>query len=482
MKFIKAHLAELISLIVTAVGLCVYCFWLFGRELRTVPGVAASVLCFGAYIIVLLLCIPGAIRFFSGRKETVPVDLLGERSLRRKNLHPAFRIFATVFVSRLLVLLAAYVVFTAVHGYYGSIFTTLKAVWYKTDTDIQHYINIAENWYSTSFPDALTLVFLPLYPMCMRAASLIIPDTFLAGMALNNLFSSAAGIVIYELALCDMGRRSSRFAVFCAFALPAAIFYTVPMSDALFLLLSSGCLLAMRKRSFLWAGVLGALASFTRSLGLLLVVPYAAEALAYCAEVYRTEREAEESDAGRSFAKRVAVLALCGLLICLGFAVYLLINKLIWGDWLKFMQFQRDNWYQTPGWFFSTADYQTEEMIKRLAEGDAETALGLWLPNLLYIFGALAVFVATARELRTSYVLYFAAYFAVSIGATWLLSAPRYLTALAVLPIAIAKLCESKDDGRGISRARAKSAAVAVVFIVAQAIYLVMYVMRYKLY
>ncbi len=482
-SFFKAHAAEFISFAVTAAGLCAYCLWLFRKEGLGIPGAAASLLCFGAFMVALLLAVPGAVAFFSGREQACPAELLGERSRLRSRLHPAVRIFLTVLASRIIVILAAYAIYTAVNGYSGSVFSTMKDVWLKIDTDIRHYISIADEWYSTEFPQAWTIVFLPLYPLCMRAASFIVGDTFTAGVILNLLFSSAAGVVLYELALCDMGRRSSRFAVFCAFALPAAIFYTVPMSDALFLLLSSSALLAMRRERFLWAGVFGALASFTRSLGIVLAVPLAAEAVRYCVVFFRNEAEREGRRQARGkLVKKAVLLALCCLLVCVGFFAYLLINKLLWGNWFKFMELQKQNWYQSLGWFFNTANYQTEELIYRFSTGDVQTAFGLWLPNLLYIFGALAVFVATARELRTSYVLYFAAYFAVSIGATWLLSAPRYLTALAVLPIAIAKLCESRDDGRGLPRARAKAAAVSAILIVAQVIYLVFYVMRYKLY
>ena len=68
--------------------------------------------------------------------------------------------------------------------------------------------------------------------------------------------------------------------------------------------------------------------------------------------------------------------------------------------------------------------------------------LGLWLPNLLCIFGSLAVMLFGAKRLRPSYTAWFIAYFVVAIGATWLLSAPRYLAALIPLPMALSSLSE----------------------------------------
>ncbi len=120
-------------------------------------------------------------------------------------------------------------------------------------------------------------------------------------------------------------------------------------------------------------------------------------------------------------------------------------------------------------------------LVSSLGKETADV-LGLWLPNLLFTFGALIVFVASARVLRPSYSLYFAAYFAVSCGASWLLSAPRYLTALVVLPLALAQLCESRDDGVAIGRARTKTTIVTSALIIGQMAYLLMYILDYSIY
>ena len=71
---------------------------------------------------------------------------------------------------------------------------------------------------------------------------------------------------------------------------------------------------------------------------------------------------------------------------------------------------------------------------------DPTTVLGLWLPNLICIFASLAVMLLAAKRLRPSYTAWFIAYFVIAIGATWLLSAPRYLAALLPLPLALSSL------------------------------------------
>lgn len=483
-KPFKARLPELISLATALAVLAMFVCWLASNSDHSAHGIAAAAICVALFELGLVLAVPRAIRYFRGDAEVPQTDLIGERSKQRRRLHPWIGVFLTVLVSRIVLILLAYAISNIFTGYRGTLFQTMKGIWFKADTDVIHYASIAENWYSTEFPNAWTLVFLPLYPIFVHAMNWITGSSFVSGMLLNLLFSSAAGVLIYELALCDLSRRSSRFAVFCAFALPAAIFYTAPMSESLFVLLTAGALLAVRKKRFIIAGVLGALASFTRSLGIVLLVPYAAEAVRYWVLVHKRKGEDPENGENikHSLPKAIAVTVIGGLIMCLGTFSYLLINKLLWGDWFKFMELQKQNWYQSMGFFFNTACYQTEYLVNCFESADLKTAFGLWLPNLLFIFGSLAVFLATARELRTSYVLYFAAYFAVAIGATWLLSAPRYLTALVVLPIALAKLCEARDDGAGLARAKWKQGVVAVLLLGGQLVYLALFVLKYKLY
>ena len=70
--------------------------------------------------------------------------------------------------------------------------------------------------------------------------------------------------------------------------------------------------------------------------------------------------------------------------------------------------------------------------------------MGLWLPNRTAVFASLAILIAGAKRLRASYTLWAIAYYAVAIGATWLLSAPRYLAALLPIPMSLACLGERK--------------------------------------
>ena len=91
------------------------------------------------------------------------------------------------------------------------------------------------------------------------------------------------------------------------------------------------------------------------------------------------------------------------------------------------------------GFFFNTASYQLREAVENYAS-DPTIVLGLWLPNLICTFGSLVLMLSAAKRLRPSYTAWFLAYFVIAIGATWLLSAPRYLAALLPLPMALSSL------------------------------------------
>ena len=464
---------RIISGVILIAALGWFGWWCFTKEGVTPKSIAVAALALGMLTVSLVIAVPAAVSFFSGAyvKEAQP---LGPRSGRKRFFRSSIRIVLALLVSRLVLMILAYAFARLFANYTGSFIGSLRDIWVKLDTDAPHYFSIAENWYTTEAPQMYTIVFLPLFPLMIRGLNYLFHDSFISAMVINTLCSCAAAVVLFRLAMKDMGRRSSKAAVIFAFALPAAIFYIAPMSEALFLLLSASTLLLLRKKRFILAGIFGALACFTRSLGIIMILPFFAEAVR---SIVLKVRSGEKK--GRAWLVVRVIISL--LVFCTGTFGYLLINKLVWGEWFKFMEFQRDVWYQQLNPFFDTVALQTDELFRSFGS-DNTLALGLWLPNLLFIFGALAVLVFCARTLRASYTLYFAAYLAVACGVSWLLSAPRYLTALAVLPIALAHLCEGRDDGIGVTRSRAKTAIVFAALFSGQIFYLLMYVLQYSIY
>ena len=196
------------------------------------------------------------------------------------------------------------------------------------------------------------------------------------------------------------------------------------MSESLFLLCSVGCLYLARRGKWIPACLLGAYAAFTRSLGITLLVPLILELVHV-----------------RDKASIIHWAAL--LIVPLGFAAYLLINQQVAGNPFQFLIYQSEHWHQKLGLFFSTAAYQTDYAIGTIHD-NPHNFWGLWLPNLTASFGALILMMLAGRKLRGSWTVWFIPYYFIAIGATWLLSAPRYLLVFFPLSEAVSVLTEKK--------------------------------------
>lgn len=292
-------------------------------------------------------------------------------------------------------------------------------------TDSRHYLDIAEEWYLSegSIDRLVQLVFLPGYPLLVRLFAAVSGDYLFSGMLVSALCFAGSACVFYLLVSLDAEKEKALRALVFLCIFPGAFFFAAPMSESLFLLLALCCIYSARKGRFLTACVFGALAAFTRSVGLALTVPVLFELVSQ---------------------KRKPADYFALLVIPLGFGAYCAINYAVAGDAFRFMQYQSEHWNQSFGLFFNTAAYQTEYAAKSFSE-NPKVFFGLWLPNLLAQLAALGIMCAGVKKIRASYSAYFIAYFFVAIGATWLLSAPRYMLVMFPLSISLAELSEKRS-------------------------------------
>lgn len=305
-----------------------------------------------------------------------------------------------------------------------------------TCTDSQHYLAIAEDWYLSegSLDRLVQLVFLPGYPLAVRAVYPLLHDYLYAGMVVSSVSFAGGGTVLYCLARLDTDHDTAVRALRYACILPGAFFYAAPMSESLFLLLSVSCMYLARRKMWFPACILGGLAAFTRSLGLMLAVPVGYELLT---------SSRKHGDRVQLISRRLLPYASL-LLIPAGFGMYCLICREVSGNPFQWVIYQREHWNQQLGLFFNTAAYQTENALSAYRNHDFGLMMGLWLPNLICSFAAPAVMAVCIRRLRPSYGAYFIAYYTVAIGATWLLSAPRYLLVLFPLPFGLAEITRNR--------------------------------------
>ena len=338
------------------------------------------------------------------------------------------KIFLVFLITDAAVLLCAYFL-RLMQGYNESFIQSLQ-FWKCADSI--HYLDIARDWYLSEgeWDRLVQLVFLPGYPIAVRVMALVTGDYLYAALLTSALAFAGAGCMLYRLMRLDLGHEGALRALKFVCILPGAFFFAAPMSDGLFLLLSLSCVYLARRRKWLFSCLLGALAAFTRSLGLALFVPVLFEM------VHNAVRSG-------TFALRRLPRFLLLLLIPAGFGGYCLINYLVAGNPFKYMEYQSVHWGQNLGLFFNTAAYQLDNAVSSFSR-DIHVFLGLWLPNLLCAFFALGLMLVCARRLRASYTAYFISYFIVAIGATWLLSAPRYLAALFPLYAALAGLGKNR--------------------------------------
>ena len=166
--------------------------------------------------------------------------------------------------------------------------------------------------------------------------------------------------------------------------------------------------------------------------------------------------------------RRVSIRQVVGLLLVpLGFAAYCCINRRVSGNPFQFLIYQREHWNQRTGLFFSTAAYQTDYLLRCLRSGNWRDALGLWLPNLIACFSALILLAKAAPRLRASQTAWFLAYYIIAVGATWLLSAPRYLLVLLPVPLALAQCVQKRTANIALT---ALSALAALGYLIAFAL------------
>ena len=144
-----------------------------------------------------------------------------------------------------------------------------------TSADAYHYLCIARDWYLSEgiLDRVVQLVFLPGYPLAVRLLYLFVGDYILSGILVSSLSFAGALCVFYRLLLLDHPEATARLALVFLCLIPGAFFFFAPMSEGLFLLLCLSCVYSARKRRWLLAALFGALAAFTRSLGLMLFVP-----------------------------------------------------------------------------------------------------------------------------------------------------------------------------------------------------------------
>lgn len=299
--------------------------------------------------------------------------------------------------------------------------------------DVPHYLRIAEVGYRGEGEDRLFLVFLPLYPLTVRAVHYIIPSYVWAATAVSLVAAVAAGFLLQALARLDSDEEETGRSLWYFFLFPTAYFLVVPYTEALFLALVLASYLAARQGRWGWCGVVGMLATATRLQGLVLIPALVLEA------VMREKWAAPF---------RAAWL----LLVPLGFVSYLAINWQVLGDPFAFMEIQRTHWYHETVYPWESV----WEWIRGIATNSASPSRAMTseAPLAAFLFAG-ALLAASARWLRPSYQVYAWGSLLFLLSASFQISLPRYILTLFPLFLILARFGRQPAVHQGLLAASA---------------------------
>ena len=161
---------------------------------------------------------------------------------------------------------------SSISVYKSSITQTLRLI--ALGGDSSWYIGIAREGYYQRPIDNLNqhnAAFFPLYPLLLRGAARITGGVELTGMLMSSIIFLLALILLHKtVGAFGLDEATAERAVFYVAAFPTSYFFSVPMTESLFLLLTVGSFYAAKRERWWLAGILGALASATRVPGITL--------------------------------------------------------------------------------------------------------------------------------------------------------------------------------------------------------------------
>ena len=284
-------------------------------------------------------------------------------------------------------------------------------VWNRWDAP--HFFAIAAHWYLPP-ADPARIVLFPLYPMAIALGSVVL-QPLVAGMLVSLVAGLAAAVGLHRLVRLDDSRPAARAAVVAMAIFPTAFAFIAPYSESLFVALSIWAFVRAREADWRSAGVLGALAAFTRLQGVFLLPALAIEFWL----------------ARRRLDRQVVWVAS----ISVGLLAYLLVNYATFGDALYFVGVQRD--------VFRVVNIAPWDALGSLWQAVLtakldESWVTIYLAPLaaFVVLGLTVVWTVASKHSRPSYAIYTVLNLAAFASLSWPISVPRYL--LGVFPVFLA--------------------------------------------
>ena len=338
----------------------------------------------------------------------------------------------------------------------GGRLVTLTNGWHNAITgwnkmDSLWFLAIAQHGYSSHNG---TAAFYPAYPMLIRFVGyMCLGHLLLAAYLVSNIALLSALVIFCRLTEREYDLHTARRAVLYLCLFPTAFFLFDTYSESLFLLAAAGAFALARRGRWGWAGLVGVGATLTRSLGVVVVLALAAEAIHQTVEDRRAL-----PDNNRRLLSHLAFRLVASTLPLAGTAGYLMFWQLRYQDWYRPFRLEKTFWERD----FS-APWQTlwRGLIVAFRSGSTGGG-GFYTLDFVLVAMGLALGIWIAVRSRPIYVVYTWGSILLFLSAEWpsrpLVSDPRYLAAIFPLAWALAWL------GRrpGVHRAAVGLSAVSM--------------------
>ncbi len=305
-------------------------------------------------------------------------------------------------------------------------------------SDAAHYRNLAKLGYHDCIEDGqhLFLVFFPLYPWTVRAMHVLFGNYDLCAHLVSGLSFIAGCVMFARLMTEDLGWAAARTGLGLLMAWPFSFFFAGAFTESLFFFLSVTTFYLIRRRRWLWAGLIGALAALTRMQGILL-------ACAGLAQYWVDERPLEKLHRRQwqglraDLVRKLLPLGLMGL----GVAVYLWLNWDVEGEPFRFAFYQRDHWFQYPVPLTRCLAIIWDQLAIHGGDAFAYTTL---VPELAVFALAAAGFLYAAGALPIPWTVYLLGCLVLNYSLSWPLSCGRYMACAFPMFAALARFCRRR--------------------------------------
>ena len=259
----------------------------------------------------------------------------------------------------------------------------------------------------------------PLFPGLIAAATAVIPHPVVAGLVVANLACLVFLVIFWIIVREDLGETLAVRSVWVLLLYPSSFFLTGVYSETTMLAAIAAGWLAVRRRRWWWAGIAMALASLTRPVGILGLIPV-------FAEIWRARAEGTST---------VGHLAKAVLPVAVALAAYLAFATRWFGHPLAFVELQ--------GWYRGPMSWPWQGFVRWWTEGPAWHGYSNSTLDAATALGALAMAAVVWRRWRWDYGLYCLVAVAVPLS-SGLVSFSRLVLAAFPLAAAIALTMERR--------------------------------------